>query len=208
MAVTSGWCRADQSPSAGSMDATGDSFRPLATCCDISARSRARRPRPAAPTAAPNLRARRPGTATCSTTSASSGGTRKTGGSCLTRPGGVAFSVGGLTLWSQHSIRHLRHLTTVLGSTSTGLGDPRWSKCAPRLDDYDAYYTSNCIYIYHLGRSYTWGAVLRTASQLGSLERRRSGLLELNSGTMENAQHGCLGRRSYRAQGGFTILEV
>lgn len=67
--------RADPSRNVGSTDATADSSRPLATCCDTSARSRARRPRRRVPTAAPSSRGRLPGTATCYTTSASREGT-------------------------------------------------------------------------------------------------------------------------------------
>lgn len=68
---TSELCRAGPSRNVGNMDATAGSFRPLATCCDTSARSRARRPRRRVPTAAPSSRERLPGTATCYTTSAS-----------------------------------------------------------------------------------------------------------------------------------------
>lgn len=63
--------RAGPSLSAGNTAATAASSRRLATSCATSEKSRDKPPKPAAPTAAPNLRGRRPETDTCSTKSAS-----------------------------------------------------------------------------------------------------------------------------------------
>lgn len=74
---TSGWFRVDQSRSAGSMGATVGSFQRLATCCDISARNRARRPRHPVPTVVQSSREQLQGTATCYTINASRGAARR-----------------------------------------------------------------------------------------------------------------------------------
>lgn len=68
----SAWSRAAPSLGAGTTDATASSFRRRATSSATSVRSRARRPRRRAPTAAPFSRGQRRATGTCSTTSAGS----------------------------------------------------------------------------------------------------------------------------------------